>query len=113
MCEIFYLFFIGRAMYSLQAGPQGQMQHNVCSPTPAELQQYSNFRAPRCRALLWFESIADRGTASVELVLNSNRFADTFPQIAAVQFRHRRVSIAAQRLSLSSSHTQRLHPSIS
>lgn len=54
------------------------MQHNVCSPTPAELQQYSNFRAPRRRALLWFESIADSGMANVELVLNSNSFTDTF-----------------------------------
>lgn len=34
---------------------------------------------PPCRgALLWLESIADRGTGNVELLLNSNRFTDTF-----------------------------------
>lgn len=31
-------FLLARLRYSPQAGPWVQMQHNVCSPTPAELQ---------------------------------------------------------------------------
>lgn len=71
------LFLLAGLWYSLQTGPQVQTQHNVCSPTPAELQRYSHFWAPCC----WVYCCDLRVLQTEgwdELVLTSNSFTDSF-----------------------------------